>query len=1031
MNETQVSPAPLPHGVITFLFTDVEGSTRLWEQVPAAAQQALARHDALVEQAVAGNSGQLVRPRGEGDSRFAVFARATDAVTAARDIQCALAAEHWPTPQPLRVRIALHTGEADWREGDYYGSEVNRCARLRAVAHGGQVLLSQATFILVRDALPSGVGIRDLGEHRLKDLQRPEHVFQIVLSTLPSDFPPLQSLDLLPNNLPPQLTSFVGRAAELEKVKTLLEGTHLLTLTGPGGTGKTRLALQVAADLVDRSTDGAWFVDLSSVADPALVVQTISRTLGVRDLGDRPPPELLQDYLRQKELLLVLDNFEQVIDAATLVKDLILGAPRVKFLVTSRILLRVAGEQEYEVPQFRLPNPAHLPPLDQLSQYEAVRLFIERARTYKSNWTITNENAPAVAELCYRLDGLPLAIELAAARVRLMSPAQMLAQLDGRLTFLKSPARDLPARQQTLSGAIDWSYDLLTAEEQTLFCSLAVFVGGATLEAIEAVCGPDAVGDVLTGIESLVDKSLVRQGEVNAESRFTMLETIREYAAARLKQDAGSQRASRRAHATYFADVTADQRERLTAEDREAALLKLASDVDNIRAAWHYWVAEQDLGQLNKFTDSLWLLNDARGWYQASVDLISDLLQVLSSVESTPERAREEIALQTSLARALLVVKGYFTPEAEQAFTRALELSEREGESRDLYPILRGLCSFYSFRAEFEKAYGIANRMLRLGERFDDAGMRAEAHLRLGTNLAHPGEGLHHLDEALATLDPKQYRMARLHVGTHPRVACLTTSAQLMWAVGLPDQARKRASEAISFATKLDHPYTMAYALFHYGLFHWWLREPAIARARAEELLTSAKEHEFQIWSAVGACLKGAALAEMGSAEEGLGLIEQGVEMYRALKTPPVFFPAVLFLEAGACRLAGRPEQGLALINRAIEIIGRGGDSVFVAEFSRLKGELLLAVSPQRPEQAEASFQRAMHIAAGIEAPTLELRSAMALARLWSEQGKVEQGRQLVGSVYEKLTEGFTTTDLKEARVLLEPAAGDSHEPVP
>jgi predicted ATPase/class 3 adenylate cyclase len=1025
MNDSQTPEAEsLPRGTVTFVFTDVEGSTRLYEQRPDAMREAMARHDAVVEQSVGANAGRLVRPRGEGDSRFAVFPRATDAAAAARDIQLALAAETWPTPLPIRARIALHTGEADLREGDYYGSEVNRCARLRALAYGGQVLLSQATYVLIRDALPSGVGVRDLGEHRLKDLQRPEHVFQLVLPNLPSDFPLLKSLDALPNNLPGQLTSFVGREREIKQVKDLLQGARLLTLTGPGGTGKTRLALQVAAELVDQFREGVWFVDLSSLADPGLVVQAMARTLSLRDTGERPGRELLRDYLREKDLLLILDNFEQVIEAASLVKDLLVNAPQVKFLITSRILLRVAGEQEYEVPQFMLPDPGHLPSLEQLSQYEAVRLFIERARAYKSAWTITNENAPAVAEICYRLDGLPLAIELAAARVRLLPPRQILAQLDSRLTFLKSPARDLPTRQQTLRGAIDWSYNLLSAEEQDLFRRLAVFVSGSTLEAIHAVCGPGEAGDVLTGLESLMDKSLVRQSDERGESRFTMLETIREYAAERLNADPETDRATRRSHATYFADKTQSQWERLTGEGRETAVAELASDIENIRTAWRYWVAERNLAELGKFTDTLWLLNDARGWYQATVDLTTDLLAVLSSTVSTPERVREEVALQTSLARALMLTKGFYSQEAEQAFTRALELCEHEGPSPQLFPILRGLSSFYTFRAEFAKSYQMGERILTLAEHFDDASMRVEGHLILGANLANPKQGLAHLEQALAEYDPERHPPGRSRLGANPGVPCLTTSALLLWMLGFPDRGRKRASEAIALARKLDHPFSMAYGLFHYGLFFLWLGEPEVAKARAEDLLAIAEEYEFQVWSTVGECLRGAALAAMGSADAGLPLIRRGLNVYRVLKTPLVFLPLLLFLEAGACGLAKKPADGLISLDEALQKLGgRGGRDAELAEFCRLKGELLLAVSQANQSEAESWLKRALDVAVDVQAPMLELRAAMSLARLWQEQGRGGQGRQLLSGALAKFTEGFTTADLKQAKAMLEDLA--------
>ncbi len=1023
MSEAQLRVTErLPVGTVTFLFTDVEGSTRLWEQNPAAAPRVLARHDALVEQAVEGHAGVLVRPRGEGDSRFAVFPRATDAVAAARDLQLALAAEPWPTPAPLRVRMALHTGEADVRAGDYYGSEVNRCARLRALAYGGQVLLSQATYALVRDALPVGVEIRDLGEHRLKDLQRPEHIFQLVIANLPSDFPAVKSLDALPNNLPPQLTSFVGREPEMKAVKALLARARLLTLTGPGGTGKTRLALQVAADLVDQFPNGVWFVDLSSVTDPALVVQTINRTLGVRDIGDQPAVEALQDYLRDKELALILDNFEQVIEASPLVKDLLVNAPGVKFLVTSRTALRVAGEQEYEVPQFTLPDPAHLPPLEQLSQYEAVRLFIERARLYKPDWQITNDNAPAVAELCYRLDGLPLAIELAAARVRLLPPARMLTQLSARLNFLTSPARDLPARQQTLRGAIDWSYNLLSPEEQALFTRLSVFAGGATLEASEAVCNPDGRLDLLSGLESLVDKSLIRQREVHSEPRFSMLETIREYAALRLDENAESRTAARRAHATYFAELTQNQWEPLTGEEREAALRTLVSDIENIRAAWRYWVAERDLEQLGKFTDTLWLLNDARGWYQASADLTSDLLKVLSSTVSTPERARQEITLQTSLARALMAIKGY-TPEVEQAYARALELCQHEGEIPQLFPVLRGLSSFYLYRGEFEKGAQIGAQILHLAESLDDANMQLEGHLVLGENLvslAHLREGLAHLETAMAGYDPHRKRTVRLRLGTNPGVAALTASALALWLLGYPDRARESGSKAVALARQLDHPFSQCYAFFHSGFLHLWLDQPEISGARARDVLELAAEHEFQVWTAVGGCLKGIALARTGSPQEGLVLIQHGVTTYLGLKTPPVFLPLLSRLAAEAYGLAQQPQEGLKLLEEIVQPVAHGTGQMFASDFLQLAGELQLAVSPARRVEAESLFLRAYEAAREVGAPMFELRAAVRLTRLWQEDGKPGEGRRLLGDTLAKFPEGSGGSLLKQARILLD-----------
>jgi predicted ATPase/class 3 adenylate cyclase len=559
----------LPTGTVTFLFTDIEGSTRLWEQHPAAMPAALARHDALLTTAIQEYEGVVVKSRGEGDSLFAVFARATDAVTAACAAQQAILTEPWPLPspprggagggvRPLRVRVALYTGEADQREGDYYGLGVNRCARLRAAAHGGQILLALATQELVRDFLPEGVRLRDLGVCRLKDLTRPERVFQLLHPELPADFPPLLTLDARPNNLPDQPTALIGREREVEAVRTLLrrEGVRIVTLTGPGGTGKTRLGLQAAADLIDDFADGVFFVALAAATESALVAATIAQALGIEQRAGRPRWEDLKSYLRDRQILLVLDNFEQVVTAAPAVADLLAAAPQLKVLVTSREVLHLRGEKEFPVPPLALPDRQHLPPLNTLSQYSAVALFIERALDVKPDFAVTNENAPAVAEICHRLDGLPLAIELAAARIKLFPPQALLSRLESRLKLLVGGARDLPARQQTLRDAIAWSYDLLDENEQRLFRRLGVFGGGCTLEAVETVC--NAVGglglDVAEGIASLVDKSLIQPmpgKEVESDPRFAMLQTIREFSLECLEMS-GEARALRRRYASCF-----------------------------------------------------------------------------------------------------------------------------------------------------------------------------------------------------------------------------------------------------------------------------------------------------------------------------------------------------------------------------------------------------------------------------------------------------------------------------------------------
>jgi predicted ATPase/class 3 adenylate cyclase len=609
----------LTPGTVTFLFTDIEGSTRLWERDAAAMQAALDRHDEILRNSIEGHGGHIFKT--VGDAFCAVFATAPDALEAALEAQRILLAQEWRTMDPLRVRMALHAGTANRRGGDYFGPSLNRVARLVSAAHGGQVLLSIAVYGLLGDRIPEHVELRDLGERRLKDLFQPERVFHLLAPGLPSTFPPLKTLDERLNNLPVQPTPLVGREREVVEIVGLLrdESVRLLTLTGPGGTGKTRLGLQVAAEILDEFEGGVFFVPLANIADPALVAPTIAGALDVREEGERPSDEALQDHLRNRQMLLVLDNFEQVADAAPLVGKLLAGCPDLKVLATSRSVLRVYGERDYPVPAMQLPDPRRLPPIDELVGYEAIGLFVERAGSAKGSFRITEENAPAVAGICVRLDGLPLAIELAAARVKLLPPEKILQRLTrDRLKVLAGGPRDLPERQQTLRGAIDWSYALLEEGEKTLFARLAVFSGGCTLEAMEEICDTE---DALEEAESLLDKSLIRREEPGlGEPRFAMLETIHEYARERLRERPDAV-ATHRRHAEYFLILAEESEPRLGGPEQVAWFERLETENDNLRAAisWAIGHGEADLGlRLAYALRSFWYARghyvEGRGW---------------------------------------------------------------------------------------------------------------------------------------------------------------------------------------------------------------------------------------------------------------------------------------------------------------------------------------------------------------------------------------------------------------------------------
>jgi predicted ATPase/class 3 adenylate cyclase len=765
----------LPTGSITFLFTDVEGSTRLWERGPEAMSQALSRHDELLREAVEFRGGFVFKT--VGDAFCVAFPNAPQAVEAAHDAQRFLLSEEWEETGPLNVRMALHTGTAEERDGDYFGPTINRVARLLSAGHGGQILLSLTTQELVRDHLPVGAGLRDLGVRRLKDLFGPERVFQLTAPDLPASFSPLKTLDVRLNNLPIQPTPLLGREREVSEITDLLRraDVRMLTLTGTGGTGKTRLALQSAAELIDEFEDGLFFVALAPISDPKLVSSTMAGALSVSESAGRDLKEQLRDYLSNKELLLVLDNFEQVVDAAPLVGELLSGCPNLEVLVTSRSLLRLYGEHEYAVRPLELPDPGYLPPFETLRGYEAIRLFAERARAADADFSLTNENAPAVAEICARLDGLPLAIELAAARIKLLSPQAMSSRLGNPLKFLTGGARNLPERQRTLRGAIAWSYALLNESEQALFASLSVFSGGCALDAAEAVC--DSEGDefveVLERLSALLDKSLLRQEEgVEEEPRFVMLETIREYARERLEVS-GNAEVIRRLHAEYFLALAEQGASELKGPDEATWLERLEMDHDNMRAAlsWTLQSEEAELGM--RLAGALWQFWDMRGYYgegrrwleealakdgRASVarvkalegvgwlaDLQGDIDRAVAAAEEglrLGARAKLESSNKASFLR-ILGSAAYVCGDHERAarlYEESLALSREAGDERGVASSLLQLGNVSSDLGDHERAETFYEEGLALSRELDDKALLASALISVGAEYLLQGD---------------------------------------------------------------------------------------------------------------------------------------------------------------------------------------------------------------------------------------------------------------------------------------------------
>ncbi|HXQ33448.1 MAG TPA: adenylate/guanylate cyclase domain-containing protein, partial [Anaerolineales bacterium] len=623
----------LPSGTVTFLFTDIEGSTKLSQQYPEAMPALLARHNQILHQAIERHNGYIFQV--VGDSFAAAFHSASDALNTAVDAQQKLCNEAW-TPAPIKVRMGIHTGAAqlqiDSNDNPYSGySTLASTQRIMSAGHGGQILISGATRELVRDVLPENAELLDIGEKRLKDLLRPEHIYQLSTASLPKTFPPLKTLDLFPNNLPVQLTSFIGRENEIVELKHELDEHRLVTLTGSGGTGKTRLSLQVAADLLEKFDHGVWFVELAPLTDSDLIPQTILSTIGVQEQQGKTPLEVLKEYLHEKQTLIVLDNCEHLVSASAEVANKLLNAaPKLKILASSREALGVKGEMSYPVPSLSLPDIKHLPVIEQLSQYEAVRLFIDRALLVAPHFLVDKDNAPHIAQICCRLDGIPLAIELAVARIKMLSVEQISKRLDDRFRLLTGGARTALPRQQTLRALIDWSYDILSENERLLLRRLSVFAGGWTLEAAEEVCSGDSIEtyEVLDLLTQLINKSLVvviAEGSQSGETRYRMLETIRQYAREKLLEVGGNE-VVRNRHLAYFVKLVEQAEPELYRSNQVFCFNKLDDEIDNLRMAME-WALVANIATGLQIASIPWRFWNVRGFPGELGDWFKQLLE--------------------------------------------------------------------------------------------------------------------------------------------------------------------------------------------------------------------------------------------------------------------------------------------------------------------------------------------------------------------------------------------------------------------
>jgi predicted ATPase len=824
------------------------------------------------------------------------------------------------------------------------------------------------------------------------------------------------------DNLPAETSSFLGREAELRDLRALIGAAdvRLVTLTGPGGTGKTRLAIKVVADEVERFADGVFFVDLSAEREADHAFAAVARVVGVTVASEARPVDALVAELRERQILLVLDNFEQAMPAAVGVVELLERCPDVKVLVTSREALRVRGERVFPVPPLSVPDEGDVA---SAGDSEAVRLFCERAAALQPSFGCNAETAEAITDICRRLDGLPLAIELAAARINLFDVHDLRARLEDRFDVLRGGARDLPQRQQTLRDAIAWSYDLLAEQERQVLRVFAVF-SSARLADVEATARRIAeLGDVdvVEALGSLVDKSLVRSVPgTEGAPRFSMLQTIRAFADEQLDAMPELAAASRRAHAEHYTEVASTLHQQLTFAARDDVLAALGDELGNLRAAWDEWVARGAVASLNGLLGPLWGYYEARGDYRSAIELGSGLLRCLAETPDSADRRGDEFAVRMNVIRTELAVRG-FTAEAERMLSDALDRAELTADARQRFPGLRSLAYLHLMRYDFQRTSTIARELMAIAEEEHDPLLLGEAHLLAGLDIAWRvdlGGSLEHLDKAVGYFESTSSGYVDFRVGPNPWVVAIVVSGLTRWLVGCPDAATSTMQRGLDLAAGLDHPYSMAYALHHAGLLDLWRHDLQGVADRADALLTVAERHDYPTWRALALVFGGLALVGDGEGDAGLARVEEGFELYKGLSAPPVFWPALLMIRARVLGMVGRSHEAVAVIQEAASVL-RTGDPL-APDVSITHGDLLLGASPPDVVAAEAAFEQAARLAGERGSRMAQLQALTRLAVLRRGTPREVDALDALRDVYDRFTEGLDSPPLVAAREALD-----------
>ena len=884
----QVDPAWSAAQTLTFLFTDIEGSTAMLQRLGGSYAEVLVGHHEIIRSGLAAHHGREVDT--QGDAFFAVFAAPSACVAAAVEMQRALSAHRWPADYPVRVRMGIHSGEAAQTPVGLVGLEVHRAARIAAVAHGGQIVLSAAAAALLSGSLPAGASVRDLGLHRLKDLGRPERLFQLDAAGLPTAFPPLTSLDnpKLRNNLPAQASSFIGRDAQLAEVHRLLDGSRLVTLTGAGGAGKTRLGLQAAAGLADGSGDGVWFVDLAPLQDGDLAAAATASVLGIREDPGRPITETLVDAVGDRSLLVLLDNCEHLIDACAKLADALLrGCPNIVLLTTSREPLGIDGEQVYRVPS--MVTPAEGDGVDVIRSAEAVRLFADRARQQGARLSWDPEAAEVAGRICRRLDGIPLAIELAAARLRVMSVAELDARLDQRFSILTGGSRAALPRQQTLLAMVDWSWELLTPGERHVLAGLSVFAGGFDLAAAEAVAGGEIVSavEVLGYLAALVDKSLVHfdagigDGTGDGPVRYRLLETVRQYATRRLQgHDRAAADEVAAAHRDHYLALARAAAPRLVARDQPEWLDRLELELDNLRAAIAFSLRRADATAGIGLAASLRIFWKARGHASEGAEALRALLDLPGAQGATVLRG-------TALASAAYLLEqtgGYAT--AAEYCDEALAIA-RAADDDWLAADAAAIRAFVLVRrGQQAAALPLIAQTLGLARRLGDPHLTAR--LLSARSYAVDLEGDHEAAAADAAESLQLFRRAgdRREVGT-----MLGNLGYAEMSLGELQRGRGHLRESLDIARELDDSYGVVYVTFNLGLAEYLNDSPGAAAALFAEsfdLARSVQMHAGTAYALIGLAMAGSGDDPVrsarlhGAADEALAALGETLESLEA-----------------------------------------------------------------------------------------------------------------------------------------------------